>query len=140
MSALMDKEVSHDQISRMLNSQQLKPKERWQMVRPAVRYLLASDASLTAEQLITIYNKRWKVEEYHGSQKQNTSLSLSPTRTLTTQTNYSVATLWSFAKLEVLNMGTKKYHYAPKKHTCIFQPCNRLSMTLVSWIQSVLIS
>ena len=51
----MDKEVSHDQISRMRNSQKLEAKEWWQMVKPAVRYLLANDASLTAEQLITIY-------------------------------------------------------------------------------------
>ena len=34
MSALMDKAVSHDQVSRMLNSQRLQPKEWWQMVKP----------------------------------------------------------------------------------------------------------
>ena len=30
----------------------------------AVRYLVTSDSALTADQLITIYHKRWKVEEY----------------------------------------------------------------------------
>ena len=37
MSALMDKAVSHDQVSRMLNSQRLQPKEWRQMVKPSVR-------------------------------------------------------------------------------------------------------
>ena len=54
----------------------------------AVRYLVTSDSALTADQLITIYQKRWKVEEYHRSLKQNASLAKSPTRTPTTQTNH----------------------------------------------------
>ena len=37
MSALMDKAISHDQVSRMLNSQQLEPKDWWQIVKHAVR-------------------------------------------------------------------------------------------------------
>ena len=45
----------------------------------AVRYLVTSDSALTADQLITIYQKRWKVEEYHRSLKQNASLAKSPT-------------------------------------------------------------
>ena len=80
----------------------------------AVRYLVTSDASLTADQLITIYQKRWKVEAYHRSLKQNASLAKSPTRTPTTQTNHFVAALWTFTKLEMLKMHTKKNHYALK--------------------------
>ena len=38
-----------------------------------MRYLVTSDSSLTADQIITIYHKRWKVEEYHRSLKQNAS-------------------------------------------------------------------
>ena len=45
-----------------------------------VRYLVTSDLTLTADQPATIYQKRWKVEEYHRSLKQNVSLSKSPTR------------------------------------------------------------
>ena len=82
----------------------------------AVRYLVTSDSALTADQLITIYQKRWKVEEYHRSLKQNASLAKSPTRTPTTQTNHFVAALWSFAKLEMLKAHTKKNHYALKTH------------------------
>jgi len=39
-----------------------------------VRYLVTSDLTLNAEQIMTIYQKRWKVEEYHRSLKQNVSL------------------------------------------------------------------
>ncbi len=61
-----------------------------------MRYLVTSDSTLTANQLITIYQKRWKVEEYHRSLKQNASLAKSPTRTPTTQTNHFVTALWTF--------------------------------------------
>ncbi|MCO6453485.1 MAG: transposase [Caldilineales bacterium] len=79
-----------------------------------VRYLVSSDLTLMADQLATIYQKRWKVEEYHRSLKQNASLSKSLTRTLTTQTNHFMAALWSFTKLELLRVRTKKNHYALK--------------------------
>lgn len=79
-----------------------------------VRYLVTSDLTLTAGPLATIYQTRWKVEEYHRSLKQNASLDKSPTRTRTTQTNHFVAALWSFAKLELLKVRTKKNHYALK--------------------------
>ena len=81
-----------------------------------MRYLVTSDACLTADQLITIYQKRWKVEAYHRSLKQNASLAKSPTCTPTTQTNHVVAALWTFTKLEMLKVRTQKNHYAPKTH------------------------
>jgi hypothetical protein len=81
-----------------------------------VRYLVTSDLTLTADQLATLYQKRWKVEEYHRSLKQNASLSKSPTRTRTTQTNHFVAALCSFTKLELLKVRTTKNHYALKTH------------------------
>jgi hypothetical protein len=79
-----------------------------------VRYLVTSDLTLDAAQIITIYQKRWKVEEYHRSLKQNASLAKSPTRTETTQTNHFVAALWSFSKIELLKVQTKKNHYQLK--------------------------
>jgi hypothetical protein len=79
-----------------------------------VRYLVTSDLTLDATQIITIYQKRWKVEEYHRSLKQNASLAKSPTRTETTQTNHFVAALWSFVKIELLKVQTKKNHYQLK--------------------------
>jgi len=79
-----------------------------------VRYLVTSDLTLTADQIITIYQKRWKVEEYHRSLKQNSAVAQSPTRTETTQTNHFVAALWSFVKIELLRVRTKKNHYQLK--------------------------
>jgi len=79
-----------------------------------VRYLVTSDLSLDAGQTIAIYQKRWKVEEYHRSLKQNVSLAKSPTRTETTQTNHFVAALWSFVKVELLKVQTNKNHYQLK--------------------------
>lgn len=79
-----------------------------------VRYLATSDLTLDAPNLITIYKKRWKVEEYHRSLKQNASLAKSPTRTETTQTNHFVAALWAFVKIESLKVRMKKNHYQLK--------------------------
>jgi hypothetical protein len=79
-----------------------------------VRYLVTSDLTLDTTQIIAIYQKRWKVEEYHRSLKQNVSLAKSPTRTETTQTNHFVASLWAFVKIELLRVQTKKNHYQLK--------------------------
>lgn len=79
-----------------------------------VRYLVTSDLTLNADQIITIYQRRWKVEEYHRSLKQNAALAQSPTRTEMTQTNHFVAALWSFVKMELLKVRTKKNHYQLK--------------------------
>ncbi len=79
-----------------------------------LRYLVTSDLTLTADHIMTIYQKRWKVEEYHRSLKQNAALAQSPTRTETTQTNHFVAALWSFVKIELLKVRTKKNHYQLK--------------------------
>jgi hypothetical protein len=79
-----------------------------------VRYLVTSDLTLNADQIVTIYQRRWKVEEYHRSLKQNAAVAQSPTRTETTQTNHFVASLWSFVKIELLKVRTKKNHYQLK--------------------------
>lgn len=79
-----------------------------------VRYLVTSDLTLDADHIIAIYQKRWKVEEYHRSLKQNAALAKSPTRTQTTQTNHFVAALWAFVKIELLKMHTQKNHYQLK--------------------------
>lgn len=47
--------------------------------------LVCSDLSCDGEQVATLYQKRWKVEEFHKSLKSNAGLAKSPTRTVTTQ-------------------------------------------------------
>jgi hypothetical protein len=61
-------------------------------------YLVSNDLELSAESFKTLYNKRWSVEEYHKSLKQNASLAKSPTRTVTTQTAHLFASLLAYVK------------------------------------------
>lgn len=79
-----------------------------------ILYLVTSDLTLNYLTLTTIYQKRWKIEEYHRSLKQNAALAKSPTRTLITQTNHFVAALYAYVKLEMLKVATKLNHYALK--------------------------
>jgi hypothetical protein len=79
-----------------------------------VLYLVTSDLKITYKQITTIYRKRWKVEEYHKSLKQNVSLSKSPTKTVDSQANHFFAALWRYVKLEVLKLNSKLNHFALK--------------------------
>ncbi len=79
-----------------------------------ILYLVTSDTTLTYDQLTTLYRKRWPVEPYHKSLKQNASLEKSPTHTVTTQTNHFFAALCGYIKLELLKQSTKLNHFALK--------------------------
>ena len=77
-----------------------------------VVYLVSSDTILTYDGLTTMYRKRWNVEPYHKSLKQNAALERSPTQTVTTQTNHFFAALCGYIKLELLKQQTKLNHFA----------------------------
>jgi hypothetical protein len=79
-----------------------------------ILYLVTSDTTLSGDEIITIYQKRWNVEPYHKSLKQNVSLEKSPTQTVTTQTNHFFAALCGYIKLELLKDTTKLNHFALK--------------------------
>jgi len=79
-----------------------------------ILYLVTSDLELTYDGITTLYGKRWNVEPYHKSLKQNAALSLSPTRTVTTQSNHLFASLCAYIKLEMLKVTTKTNHFALK--------------------------
>lgn len=79
-----------------------------------IRYLVSSDTTLSFDDLTTTYHKRWGVECYHKSLKQNVSLAKSPTQTVTTQTNHFFAALCGFIKLERLKMRTQLNHFTLK--------------------------
>ncbi|GAC1673425.1 MAG: hypothetical protein NVS9B9_30060 [Ktedonobacteraceae bacterium] len=79
-----------------------------------ILYLVSSDTTLTFGEITTIYRKRWNVEPYHKSLKQNASLEKSPTHTVTTQTNHLFAALCAYIKLEWLRRATKLNHFALK--------------------------
>lgn len=80
----------------------------------AIQYLVCSDLTTTYQQVITLYQRRWKVEEYHRSLKNNAALSKSPASTSRTQINHIFASMVAFFKLEVMKQKTKLNHYALK--------------------------
>jgi hypothetical protein len=79
-----------------------------------ILYLVTSDTTLNGNGITAIYQKRWNVEPYHKSLKQNASLEKSPTQTVVTQTNHFFAALYGYIKLELLKGDTKLNHFALK--------------------------
>lgn len=79
-----------------------------------VRYLASSDIELTDEQIKTTYHRRWRVEEYHKSLKNNASLAKSPTKTIRTQANHFFASICAFMRLEAISITTKLNHFSLK--------------------------
>lgn len=79
-----------------------------------ILYLVTSDLTLSFDDITTIYRKRWHVEPYHKSLKQNASLEKSPTQTVVSQTNHFFAALCAYLKLEWLKSSTKLNHFAIK--------------------------
>jgi hypothetical protein len=79
-----------------------------------VLHLVSSDLSLSAARMLAIYQKRWKVEEYHKSLKSNASFAKSPTKRPVTQSNHFFASLVAFVKLEAYRSATSLNHFALK--------------------------
>lgn len=79
-----------------------------------ILYLVSNDMHSSAERLYEVYQKRWRIEEYHKSIKQNASLTKSPTRTVKTQCNHIYASIIAYCKLEFLKIKTQLNHFAIK--------------------------
>ena len=79
-----------------------------------ILYLVTSHTTLDGNGITMLYQKRWNVEPYHKSLKQNASLEKSPTQTVTTQTNHFFAALCGYVKLELLKCDTHLNHFALK--------------------------
>lgn len=77
-------------------------------------YLVSNDLNSSAERLYEVYQKRWRIEEYHKSIKQNASLEKSPTKKVKTQCNHIYASIIAYCKLEMLKIKTKLNHFAIK--------------------------
>jgi len=77
-------------------------------------YLASSDLNLDFQSLTTIYEKRWKVEEFFRSIKNNTSFAKAPTKTIQTQQAHFTASMIAYLKLERLKIRNNKNHYALK--------------------------
>lgn len=79
-----------------------------------VRFLVSNDFSLSDDDFTTLYKKRWSVEEYHKSLKQNAAIEKSPTRTVKTQSNHIFASIMAYVKLEKMKFSSKLNHFAMK--------------------------
>jgi hypothetical protein len=73
-------------------------------------YLITNDQNLTKDQIHTIYQRRWKVEEFHKSLKSNLNLEKSPTKHKTSQSNHIFYSIVAFFKLELLTKTTATRH------------------------------
>lgn len=79
-----------------------------------IQYLLSTDLTLTFQQITTAYQKRWGVEEYHKSLKQNAAVAKAPVKTIITQANHLFASICAFIKLERLKISSNLNHFALK--------------------------
>jgi hypothetical protein len=79
-----------------------------------ILYLVSNDIELTADQMTTIYKRRWRVEEYHKSLKQHTAIAKSPTKTIQTQANHLFASIAAYIKLETIKLKLGSNHFSIK--------------------------
>jgi hypothetical protein len=79
-----------------------------------ILYLVTNDLSIDADRFYEVYQKRWQIEEFHKSIKQNASLAKSPTKIIRTQCNHIFAAMVAFCKLELLKVKTSMNHFAIK--------------------------
>lgn len=77
-------------------------------------YLITNDLDGDADRIYEIYQKRWRIEEYHKSIKQNTSLEKSPTKVVRSQKNHIFASIIAYCKLEFLRVKTCLNHFGMK--------------------------
>ena len=73
-------------------------------------YLVTNDIDLATEKILEIYKKRWKIEEYHKSLKQNLKIEHSPTKVEKSQRNHIFLSVCGFIKLEKLRLNYNLNH------------------------------
>jgi len=79
-----------------------------------ILHIVTNDLNSDADRIYEVYQKRWRIEEYHKSIKQNTSLEKSPTKVVRSQKNHIFASIVSYCKLEFLRIRTALNHFALK--------------------------
>jgi hypothetical protein len=78
-------------------------------------YLATSDLELSVEQMLQLYKRRWKVEEYHKSMKSNCSLGKCQAPSLTSQQSHFYLAALAFLLLEKTKVKEDHNHFALKK-------------------------
>jgi transposase len=77
-----------------------------------VLYLVTSDLNLDVTQILALYHRRWKVEEFHKSLKSHAAIAASPAHTPKTQSNHVFAAFLAVIKLEKLARAATTNHAA----------------------------
>lgn len=77
-------------------------------------YLVTNDSESNVDRIYEVYQKRWRIEEYHKSIKQNASLEKSPTKVVRSQKNHIFASIIAYCKLEFLKTKTSLSHFGMK--------------------------
>ena len=90
------------------------------------RFLVTNDLTLTDDQFRTLYKKRWGVEEYHKSLKQNASIEKSPAYKKRTQSNHIFCSIYAYVKLEKLKLASTHNHFYLKNR--IYMASMRMAM------------
>ncbi|MDN3030798.1 MAG: transposase, partial [Candidatus Tisiphia sp.] len=80
-----------------------------------ILYLVSNDLDHDADHPYEIYQKRWRIEVFHKSIKQNASLAKSPTKKVISQSNHIFASIVAFCKLEMLQLKTHLTHTPHKR-------------------------
>ena len=75
---------------------------------------MTNDLTIETDRLYNVYQKRWCIEAFHKSVKQNASLAKSPTKVARTQKNHIFAAVIAYCKLEFLKVKTALNHFALK--------------------------
>lgn len=77
-----------------------------------VLYLVCSNLQCDKDTFINSYQKRWQVEIYHKSLKQNANLGKSPVHSHKARFNHIFLATYAVFKLECLKIKTKLNHFA----------------------------
>ncbi|MGR3951551.1 MAG: transposase [Chlamydia sp.] len=77
-------------------------------------YIATNNLEISSDQIYEFYQKRWRIEEYHTSIKQNASLEKSPTKVVRSQKNHIFSSIVAYCKLELLKIKTSMNHFALK--------------------------
>jgi hypothetical protein len=77
-------------------------------------FLVSNNLNYTAPNLFSTYKKRWGIEDFHRSIKQNVGLDRSPTSKEISQANHIFAAMLAWIKLELLSHKEQMNHYAFK--------------------------
>ena len=78
------------------------------------RYLVSNDLDLDKDGFMTVYKKRWSLEEYHKGIKQNASVGKSPANSIRARVGHIYHSVLAYVKLEKLRLAHKTNHFAMK--------------------------